>query len=231
MPLKPSSGNMYDWVTHMHSHLGGVCPHACSYCYVQRGPARMSPKYQGELRFIEEELNVEYGSGKVIFIEHCNDLFAKEVPVEFIDWIMRHCRKFPDNEYVFQTKNPARAIGAMGMFPPNAMLGTTIETNRTDLLRTVSKAPDPKFRFMAMMDVRLRIRKFVTLEPILDFDPDILANWMKGIAPKFVNIGADSKGTGLVEPTPDKIEKLICLLAEYEVPIRKKTNLERIMKV
>ena len=31
-------------------------------------------KYKGPLRLIEKELAVNYGTGKTIFIEHCNDL-------------------------------------------------------------------------------------------------------------------------------------------------------------
>ena len=76
MPLVKSKGNMYDWVTHMHTHLGGQCPHKCSYCYVQRNRFGVNPKYQGDLRIISQELNVNYGSDKILFIEHMNDMFA-----------------------------------------------------------------------------------------------------------------------------------------------------------
>lgn len=29
MSLKKSTGNMYPWVTHTHTHLGGECSHKC----------------------------------------------------------------------------------------------------------------------------------------------------------------------------------------------------------
>lgn len=32
MSLKKSKGNMYDWVSHTHSHLSGKCGHQCGYC-------------------------------------------------------------------------------------------------------------------------------------------------------------------------------------------------------
>jgi DNA repair photolyase len=35
MGIVKAKGNMYPWVTHMHSHLRGACSHACPYCYVQ----------------------------------------------------------------------------------------------------------------------------------------------------------------------------------------------------
>lgn len=79
---------MYPWVTHTHSHLAGECPHRCSYCYVQamakRSPA-LKERFSGPLRLIEKELDVNYGTGKTIFVEHMNDLFAEKVPQEFID--------------------------------------------------------------------------------------------------------------------------------------------------
>jgi len=72
MPLIKSTGNMYSWVTDMHTHLGGDCPHACSYCYVNTGfmNTPRPKRYCGPLRLIEQEFNVNYGTGKTIFIEH-----------------------------------------------------------------------------------------------------------------------------------------------------------------
>lgn len=108
MSLNKSKGNMYPWVTHTHSHLGGECSHKCTYCYVN-DPVRGRPaKYQGQLRLIEKELTVKYGSGKTLFVEHCNDLLATDVPDEFIRKILNHCWDWPDNIYVWQTKNPER---------------------------------------------------------------------------------------------------------------------------
>jgi len=76
MPLQKSKGNMYPWVSNCHSHLGGECEHHCVYCYVEHSKFGRPEKYKGILRLIEEEFSVKYGSGKTIFMEHCNDLFA-----------------------------------------------------------------------------------------------------------------------------------------------------------
>ena len=100
---------MYDWVTHTHSHLAGKCPHECAYCYVQAMAnvyPNMKAKYSGPARLIEEELAVDYGAGKTIFIEHMNDLFAEAVTDEMIGRIICHCNGYPENKYVFQIKNP-----------------------------------------------------------------------------------------------------------------------------
>lgn len=128
MPLKKSSGNMYPWVTHMHTHLGGECPHRCGYCYVQTNPHGVHPRYKGPVRLIEDELNVDYSrkwwdkkagvwkTEKIIFIEHMGDLFAEGTPPNFTEAIVNHCRKYPENEYVFQTKNPERAHRVIRFF-------------------------------------------------------------------------------------------------------------------
>lgn len=224
MSLKKSKGNMYPWVTHTHSHLGGECPHKCSYCYVKSFPFRPA-KYQGELRLIEKELLVNYGTGKTIFIENCNDMMAKSVPQEFINKIVMHCLKWPENDYVFQTKNPARYLTMDSLFPERSLFGCTIETNRYYSL--MGNAPAPSDRFLAMRE--LSRRKFITIEPILDFDVNCLASWIDIIRPEFVNIGADSKHHNLPEPTTDKIHSLIAKLNGYGIGIREKHNLERLL--
>lgn len=224
--LQKSKGNMYDWVTHQHSHLGGECPHRCYYCYVKSFPFRPK-KYQGELRLIEKELDVNYGSGKTIFIENCNDLFANDVPVAFVYRILEHCRKYPDNTYVFQTKNPTRmAVVPPSFWPPNSIFGTTIETDFD--MDDFSHAPDPQERAIGLM--YLKGRRFVTIEPILNFNIDVMTGLIANIRPEFVNIGADSKKHGLPEPPIEKVYALIENIKAMGIEVREKHNLERLKK-
>lgn len=229
--LKKAAGNMYDWVTHTHSHLGGECPHRCSYCYVQTSKFGKNPRYQGPVVYIKREDNVDYGSGKVIFIEHMNDLFAQEVPSEFIHSVLVHCAKYPKNQYVFQTKNPGRFIRFMTtgrLDPLNYMLGVTIESNRE--YPHLSKAPTPYQRYLDVYTISNQgVKVFVTVEPILDLDPVVLVRWLSIIKPAFINIGADSKNCGLPEPTPATVKKFIELLGQAGVVIRKKINLARML--
>jgi DNA repair photolyase len=222
MSLKKSVGNMYPWVTHTHSHLGGECPHKCVYCYVDNPRFGRPAKYQGPIRLIEAEFAVNYGSGKTIFIENCNDLFAEGIPDEFIRRILSHCRTWPENTYVFQTKNPARM--RMTTWEPNAIFGTTLETNRG--IPEISKAPRPQYRVAAMMG--WKVRKFVTIEPVLDFDVDVLSEWIARVEPEFVNLGADSKAHHLPEPTIGKIMALVEKLKGYGIELREKHNLSRL---
>lgn len=227
MSLKKAKGNMYDWVGFTHSHLGGECLHRCVYCYVDNPRFGRSPRYTGEMRLTENEFNVDYGKGKTIFIEHMNDLFAKDVPNDFIIRILAHCKKYPDNTYVFQTKNPRRFFDFQEeMRGLKTILGCTIETNRDIDGIYKGDVPRVKERMMAMKE--LTGDKFITIEPVLDFDVDILAKWIADINPKFLNLGADSKNRHLPEPTVEKIMMLVEALKEYGIELREKHNLSRL---
>ena len=228
MPLRPSKGNMYPWVTHTHSHIGGECPHKCTYCYVNNKRFGRPAKYQGELRLLDPELEIPYGKGNTIFIDNCNDLFAAEVPSDWIKAVLIHCHKYPLNLYVFQTKNPARYLEFIDVLPDSRYLGCTIETNR--LVHDISLAPIPYERALAMMALPIEETRFVTMEPILDFDLPVIIEWMKQIHPNFVNIGADSQRNNLVEPDASKILNLIEGLSGAGIRIREKHNLDRIIK-
>lgn len=213
------------WVTHTHASLGGECPHKCTYCYVDNPRFGRPAKFCGELRLLEEEMEVPFGSGKSIFIEHCNDLFCEEVPRGFIERVLVHCLEWPENTYVFQTKNPQRYLDLLGLMPKGSIIGTTIETNRP--IPDISYAPPPESRYRAM--TLLNFRKFVTVEPILDFDVEVLARWIGEIKPEFLNIGADSKGHNLPEPTMSKIHALVDELKKYGIEVREKHNMQRLI--
>jgi DNA repair photolyase len=175
-----------------------------------------------------EELLTRYGTGRTIFVDHCNDLFAEDVPREWIMNVLNHCAQWLENTYVYQTKNPGRYVEFLRWMLPTCMLGCTIETNR-DILNTISCAPRPVGRFAAMQQLNTSRILFVTIEPIMDFDVDVLAEWIRKIGPEFVNIGADSKGHNLPEPPAEKIFALIDLLDKAGIEIRAKHNLERIL--
>jgi protein gp37 len=191
-------------------------------------------RYTGELRLIEKEFSVKYDKFTltknvgmypgVVFIENTSDLFAESMPMNFIQRVLGHCREWPENTYVFQTKNPERYIDYMDMLPKNVILGCTIETNRD--IPEVSSAPRPLLRCSAM--AALDGRRFITIEPVLDFDVEEFADWIVTIDPEFVNIGADSKGHGLFEPPIWKVDALVDALMESGIEIREKHNLERL---
>lgn len=220
---------MYTWVTHMHSHLRGACPYACQYCYVQAIGRRFGgDAHVGPMRMDMTQLDVPYGAGRTIFIEHASDMFSPGVRALWIREIFDHCEQWPKNTYVFQTRNTERAAGLAAYFPLGCVIGTTIETNR----KGPGNAPHAKYRAMGMMrDVYgPTVTRFLTIEPVLDFDVDGMMELIGIMEPSFINLGADSKGYGLPEPSAEKVRALIEGINNLGIEIRQKTNLDRILK-
>ena len=216
--LNKSKGNMYPWVTHTWNVIKGKCPHDCSYCYMK--------KYaQPELHFDPPELKTDLGSGKFIFVGSSCDMWADAIPVEWIELVLEHCRIFPHNSYLFQSKNPQRLIDWACDYPPKTTIGATIETNRTYSHETY-KAPYRRDRYIAM--TKYDGCKIISIEPVIDFDTDVLVSWMKEIKPQFISIGANTNyKVKLPEPPASKIKALIEELQSI-TQVKIKDNLKRI---
>lgn len=210
--LNKQKGNMYGFVTHTWNAIKGKCPHDCEYCYMKVFP-------QGELRF-----KTDLGRNNIIFVGSSCDMFAQSIPKEWIIEVLDYCKKFPENTYLFQTKNPLRFTDLREeLISMNCILGTTIETNREGFSYN---APTIKERIRGM---KIKgFRKMITIEPIIDFDVTILLELIESVAPEFVNIGADSKNHNLSEPSAFKIENLIKGLKKFTKSISKE-NLSRIL--
>lgn len=222
---------MYPWVTHTHNHLGGECPHRCSYCYVDNPRFGRPARYTGAVRLIAEECSVRYGKDKIIFVENMGDLFAAGVDNPTIAAVLAHCREWPANTYVFQTKNPIRVLDWVTELPLMSLVGTTIESNR-HYPEVMVNAPPPLERAGAMIMLASKapaVVRFVTVEPMLACLPLHLARWIYAINPWFVNIGIDSKGHGLPEPTAEQIRELIAALKALGIEVREKRNLARLL--
>ena len=219
MALNKQRGNMYGFVTHTWNVIKGKCPHDCSYCYMKRFP-------QSNLKLDSKEFKTNLGEGNCIYVGSSCDMFADEISSEWIIKVLEHCKKYPKNTYLFQTKNPVMFHKYKNDFPFGSILGTTIETNRDT--REFSKAPTTFERSQWMADEGLsRMRKMVTIEPIIDFDVSVMVDWIKPIRPEFVNIGADSTRNNLEEPTDFKIGNLIKELERF-TKVNLKDNLKRI---
>jgi DNA repair photolyase len=218
--------NMYEWMTKRRNFIGGKCTHNCSYCYVETLKKRfpkIKERYSGKLFLIEHELCKNEGSGNTVFVQTCGDLFADSVPSEWISRVIEHCKDYPKNTYLFQTKNPKRFHDFLEEFPKKSIFGTTLESNNDYGL---SNAPCPIERKCSMATLT-GFKKMVSIEPILDFDLDELVGWIKEIKPIFVSIGADSKHNNLPEPTNKKVKLLIGNLKEF-TEVKIKDNLKRL---
>jgi protein gp37 len=220
MGLIESKGNMYTWTTHQWNPIGGDCIHGCTYCYVNRW-GKKPP-----LNFKEKYLKDDLGKDRVIFVVSGGDMFAKNVPDEWIYKVLEHCNKF-DNKYLFQSKNPGRFLQFNAYFPLKTIPCTTIETNRF-YPEFMQNSPEPYKRVNGMFNIQ-DYKKYVTIEPIMDFDLDIMVEYIKDCDAEQINIGADSGNNHLPEPSKDKLLALIDELKKFTI-IDQKRNLQRLLK-
>ncbi len=221
------AGNMYEFVTLMYSPIRGKCKHMCTYCYVA-DTAKRYKKPLKDLFLDERDLRKNLGKGETVFVCYTCDLFADDVPAEWIEKVLAHLCKYPDNRYLLQSKNPKRIMEFTDKLPPDVLIGTTIETNRTNYYE--SKAPTFTERASALGVLsKMGLETMVTVEPIMDFDLDELVDLVVTANPVWVNVGADSKSHDLPEPAPEKIAALIKSLKE-KTDVELKRNIERILE-
>lgn len=221
--LNESKGNMYDFVTHTWNTIKGECFHDCSYCYMKRW-GKLNP-----VRFDEKELKTDLESGNFIFVGSSCDMFAENIPDEWILKTLHHCQNY-DNKYLFQTKNPDRILDYINacVITDKSVLCTTIESNR-EYPEIQRKSPSVANRALQMNQISEIIKTYVTIEPIMDFDLDEMVKLINICNPVQVNIGADSGNNKLPEPSKEKLLQLIEELKKFTV-INNKSNLKRLLK-
>jgi hypothetical protein len=137
-----------------------------------------------------------------------------------IDRIIGRMREEKDKTFLLQTKNPWVFCGHK--FPDNVILGVTIETNRSETARKVSKAPDPIERYETFFSVKHPL-KMITIEPVLNFDLRIMTDWVTSLNPCMVWVGYDSKACKLDEPPLSKVKELHWELARRGITVMLKT--------
>jgi DNA repair photolyase len=229
MSLKKPTGDMYPFVDWIWNPVSGRCKHNCSYCYVKRIAERFHYD-QAAPHIIKTELRSNLGRGNIIFVCSGCDLFAQDIPDEYILKVVKRSRHFPDNKYLFQTKNPGRFTSPLfGLSAEHHILCTTMETNFF-IPQIMKTAPDPERRSIAMGRIaEAGFKTMVTIEPIIDFNLREMLFFIERAKPFQVNIAADSGNNGLPEPPKEKVMELIAELEKFTKVVLKK-NIWRIIK-
>lgn len=216
------------------------CNWHCSYCWARRfaeGRLKNIPRYHGGFvpHFNPEELNKVFKPRDFVFICSMGDIaWASRGEVEAI---MDRVRMFPLTTFLMTTKAPNIFLEwqeEWGFEPTlNLYLGTTIESNYD---HGVTKAPAPEKRYRAMLQLD-HPRKFISIEPLMDFHLGTLVAWMKDINPDIIEIGADNYGNNLPEPksaitgfkSPWKVRMLADMLRDFCPDVVEKPGLSRLM--
>lgn len=212
---------MYDFVTHTWNTIKGQCYHDCSYCYMKRW-GKLKP-----VRFDENELETDLGKDNFIFVGSSCDMFNEMIPADWIRNTLIKCNSY-NNKYLFQSKNCERMIRWIewGYLDKNkTLLCATLETNKW--YRNIMNKSDMPWQ-RAFDFKYYNGKKYITIEPIMEFDLDKFVKMIKECEPIQVNIGADSGNNNLPEPSPEKILELIQELDQF-TKVNIKPNLKRIM--
>jgi len=154
---------MYPWIDFTWNTIKGECPHGCTYCYMMKWGEQPTPHFdEKELNEFDRDI-IKYGDGQFIFVGSSCDMFANDIPYEWVKKTLDHCDKY-DNTYLFQTKNPENFIDVGLAQLDKIKLCVTLETNRVypEIMRN---APDPVKRAFDLALFLLRIN-ILQLSPL-----------------------------------------------------------------
>jgi len=214
--LLKRKSRMFDCIDAIWNPLGGSCPHECVYCWARALIKRFNmKKYQGEIRLIAKELERKFKPDTCVFVQDMSDLFASEVPDEYILRILFWIKQFPKTTFLLLTKNPLRYLEFN--IPRNCICGATIEGDRH--FPKISKAPPPRDRIRGMILLK-HPRKMVSVEPIMEFN-SVFVDLLRAINPEFIYVGKDNYNNHLPTPFQGSIEWLIREL-EKTIEVRRK---------
>jgi len=187
---KPSFQKLIAWLGRMQG---------CSACqrYVpHEHPERLSRLYPDKTIFVCEDGDIA---------------FARPQYMDKIFEIMRADQK--GRNWLLQSKDPKCFEQYLSLLPENTYLITTLETNRYSA-KPISKAPETSVRLRDFKALSWD-KKFVTVEPIMDFDLDEFTEQIISIKPLCVFIGYNSKPDDVQIPEPSK-EKTLALKHKLE---------------
>ena len=221
---------MFRSITQTWNPLTGCC-FGCSYCWARKlveGRLKNTPKYAKcgfAPTFHPKALATNFKKGSFVFVSDLGDIAW--AALDDFKRILTRIEVQPEVKFLLQTKSPQIFLEPIRKCPHNVYFGTTIETNRN---HNFSKAPLPFIRYREICRAEHPL-KFLSIEPIMDFDVEILIGWVKDIHPKIVEIGADNYNHNLPEPPWEKVTELIRKLQENGLLVRQKEGLERLAPV
>jgi hypothetical protein len=190
-------------------------PGGCFDCY------RYVPHYH------EDRLDKIPGTKEIVFvcgnadISFCSPEFTRKIIASVRADLLKSRKK---KTYYFQSKKPAYFRPFLKEFPPEVILVTTLETNRDEGYRHISKAPLPSVRYRQFRSLAYP-RKVLTIEPVIDFDPNTFFRWIVDLLPEYVWLGFNSKpeSIALPEPSEKKVQDLVNRLMDAGIEVRGKT--------
>jgi len=208
-------------------NLAVGCQHACLYCWARQQAKRQKHRcpqcYEFKPHLHLNRPVPKLHAGSWIFLCSMGDLLCTGFSDDDINEVLRIIKCYPQLRFLICSKNPKRFHNFINTMPTNCILGTTIETNNDRTVSDWSKAPPPSERYTAMATLNYP-HKMVSIEPIMDFDKDILMQWVKEIKPELIAIGYNNYPRfKLPEPPLDKTIEFISSLRTVGYKVVEKT--------
>ena len=230
--LNERTGNMYEFITHTWNPIKGVCYHQCRYCYMRY---LLNETFKRPPVLVEGEFSRNLNEAEVLFVGSSIDMFAKDIPDEWIMRVLDHCANFNEDKpegkhivFLLQSKDPARILQfSHHPIMAHAVVATTLETNRYDS-NIMGNSPKITDRASAMEQIAdMGIYTMVTAEPLMDFDLDEFVDIIRRCNPRRVNIGKNSaKDYRVPEPNPKKVQDFVISLRAFtRVEIKKNASI------
>lgn len=211
----------------------GVCP----YCYARTvAETRLKGRhgYPEDEPFkptfhadkLQEPLKRKKAAG--IFVCDMADLFGRWVDKEIITAILETISKTPQHTYYMLTKNPARYMDFVEIWPDNAWAGTTIdkctEYQRISMLR--------EFKTHIKISSGKDIKIYISMEPMLTPMPDIrlgtMIDWLiiGGLSNSDHREPGYPMRFGEVPPKTEWVDAVLKDADGYGIPVFFKNNLK-----
>jgi len=140
------------------------------------------------------------------------------IPESIIIPILTWIKSNVASKFLILTKNPTFFEKYAKRIPRNCVLGTTIETDRSDFTSIFSMAPPPQERLSVMKWVRNNLpnERVLVIEPIMKFTEQF-SNEINSIEAKWVVIGYDNYRNSLPEPEEHEVDNLILKINKSKI--------------
>jgi len=210
MPLNPSKGRMFKSVGWTWNPIAG-CTHDCLYCWAKALNDKWKKPFTPAFRenYLKDKMPDD---GSWIFVGSMGDTFCNDMPVEWVGRLLNYIAAYQgNNKFLLQTKNP-RAFdfwkSSLENIKDKIILGTTIET--TGDTTKFSKAPSTIERFVYLRQMKLAgFKTFLSLEPLAEFDIEMMKHWIVKINPEAIEIGLENYTSFTTKPSDEKIIELV----------------------
>lgn len=214
--LNKAKGRMFKTVGWTWNPIGG-CDHNCKYCYAASMANRFGRTFEPNFRehFLKDKMPEDHSW---IFVGSTGDTFCEGVKDEWLEKLFSYIENYEgNNKFLLQTKNPELLFhylffSDLDKFTNKIVIGTTFDTNRDT---PWSSAPTPVERWFWIRELQDHLdlnyfdhERFLSLEPLSDFDFDTLTYMIAEYRPTAIEIGLENYTHFTTPPPEEKIIRL-----------------------